>query len=213
MKNVLKSVWSFIEVIIVVYVIFVTSCILMRNDYGYTQFGKYTFVTISESNAKFFKDYEEGDLLIVRGQKFNINEGDVIYYYLSLDDKYLVRQGVVASKVEDEYSALYTLNDNDKSSVSSSRVIGKYVSVKKGAGRALEVLESRFGFLFLVLLPIMIVFIYQVYQLVVVARYEVVDDDDDEDKKKTKKKEEKKEVKKETKEVKKVEKDDDVEFL
>ncbi len=212
MKNVLKSVWSFIEVIIVVYVIFVTSCILMRNDYGYTQFGKYTFVTISESNAKFFKDYEEGDLLIVRGQKFNINEGDVIYYYLSLDDKYLVRQGVVASKVEDEYSALYTLNDNDKSSVSSSRVIGKYVSVKKGAGRALEVLESRFGFLFLVLLPIMIVFIYQVYQLVVVARYEVVDDDDD-DKKKTKKKEEKKEVKKETKEVKKVEKDDDVEFL
>lgn len=212
MKNVLKSVWSFIEVIIVVYVIFVTSCILMRNDYGYTQFGKYTFVTISESNAKFFKDYEEGDLLIVRGQKFNINEGDVIYYYLSLDDKYLVRQGVVASKVEDEYSALYTLNDNDKSSVSSSRVIGKYVSVKKGAGRALEVLESRFGFLFLVLLPIMIVFIYQVYQLVVVARYEVVDDDDD-DKKKTKKKEENKEVKKEIKEVKKVEKDDDVEFL
>lgn len=212
MKNVLKSVWSFIEVIIVVYVIFVTSCILMRNDYGYTQFGKYTFVTISESNAKFFKDYEEGDLLIVRGQKFNINEGDVIYYYLSLDDKYLVRQGVVASKVEDEYSALYTLNDNDKSSVSSSRVIGKYVSVKKGAGRALEVLESRFGFLFLVLLPIMIVFIYQVYQLVVVARYEVVDDEDD-DKKKIKKKEEKKEVKEKTKEVKKVEKDDDVEFL
>ena len=212
MKNVLNSVWSFIEVIIVVYVIFVTSCILMRNDYGYTQFGKYTFVTISESNAKFFKDYEEGDLLIVRGQKFNINEGDVIYYYLSLDDKYLVRQGVVASKVEDEYSALYTLNDNDKSSVSSSRVIGKYVSVKKGAGRALEVLESRFGFLFLVLLPIMIVFIYQVYQLVVVARYEVVDDEDD-DKKKIKKKEEKKEVKEKTKEVKKVEKDDDVEFL
>ena len=162
MKNVLKSVWSFIEVIIVVYVIFVTSCILMRNDYGYTQFGKYTFVTISESNAKFFKDYEEGDLLIVRGQKFNINEGDVIYYYLSLDDKYLVRQGVVASKVEDEYSALYTLNDNDKSSVSSSRVIGKYVSVKKGAGRALEVLESRFGFLLLILLPIMIVFVDEV---------------------------------------------------
>ena len=138
MKNVLKNVWSFIEVIIVVYVIFVTSCIL--------------------------------------------------------------------------YSALYTLNDNDKSSVSSSRVIGKYVSVKKGAGRALEVLESRFGFLFLVLLPIMIVFIYQVYQLVVVARYEVVDDEDD-DKKKIKKKEEKKEVKEKTKEVKKVEKDDDVEFL
>ena len=89
---------------------------------------------------------------------------------------------------------------------------GKYVSVKKGAGRALEVLESRFGFLFLVLLPIMIVFIYQVYQLVVVARYEVVDDEDD-DKKKIKKKEEKKEVKEKTKEVKKVEKDDDVEFL
>ena len=43
----------------------------------------------------------------------------------------------------------------------------------------MDILESRVGFLFLVLLPILIVFFYQVYQLVIVAKYENVEEDDD----------------------------------
>lgn len=218
MKNVLKGIWSFVESIIVIFVIFITSCILCRNDYGYTQFGNYTFVTINEQNVKFFKDYNDGDLLIIRGQKFNINPGDVIYYYLSYDKKYLVKQDVVTSKTEDDYSALYYLNDESNSSVASNRVIGKYVSVQKGMGRVLEVLESRIGFLFLVLLPILIVFIYQVYQLVVVTKYEVVEDDEDIDDSKgnIKKKEkisEKKESKDETDSDSDSDNDNDIELL
>lgn len=196
LKKILKWVWEVVEVIIIVYVIFITSCILFRNKYGYTEFfEKYTIVTVNEDNQKLLPTHDSGDLLIVKNQKFGIDKGDLIYYYVTINEEYVVRSGVVESKTEDEFSALYVLNDEDKTSVPSSRVLGKYVSIHSGKGNILEILESRFGFLFLVLLPILIVFIYQVYQLVVVAKYEVVEEDEEQPKKKeimTKTKEDKK---------------------
>ena len=184
LKRILKWLWEFVEVLIIIYVIFITSCILCRNKFGYTQFSDMTFITVNDSNTKFIQGSKPGDLLIVRGQQTGLDKGDLIYYYITVDEKYVVRTGVIGSKTEDDYSALYVLNDEEKTSVASNRVIGKYVSTHPGTGRVLEVLESRFGFLFLVLLPILVVFIYQVYQLVIVARYEVVEDDEEEKPKK-----------------------------
>lgn len=184
LKRILKWLWEFVEVLIIIYVIFITSCILCRNKFGYTQFSDMTFITVNDSNTKFIQGSKPGDLLIVRGQQIGLDKGDLIYYYITVDEKYVVRTGVIGSKTEDDYSALYVLNDEKKTSVASNRVIGKYVSTHPGKGSVLEVLESRFGFLFLVLLPILVVFIYQVYQLVIVARYEVVEDDGEEKPKK-----------------------------
>lgn len=199
LKRILKWVWEFVEVLIIVYVIFITSCILCRNKFGYTQFSDMTFVTVNDSNSKFIQGSKSGDLLIIREQQTGLDKGDLIYYYVTVDEKYVVRTGVIESKTEDDYAALYVLNDEDKTSVASNRVIGKYVSTHPGKGSILEVLESRLGFLFLVLLPILVVFIYQVYQLVIVARYESVEDDEEEEipKKKELPKEEKLLVKEE----------------
>lgn len=181
-KKILKWLWGFIEGLIIVYVIFITTCILFRNKYGYTDFfDKYTFVTISENSQRFLPSHDAGDLLIIKNQQFSIDKGDVIYYYATINDEYVVRSGAVADVTGDEFSALYVLADEDKTSVSNTRVIGKKVSVHPGKGTILEVLVSRVGFLFLVLLPILLVFVYQVYQLVIVAKYETVEDDNDED--------------------------------
>lgn len=177
LKKILKWVWEVVEVVIIAYVIFMTSCILCRNKYGYTEFfDKYTFVSVTEDTQKLLPTHNPGDLLIIKSQQFNINPGDLIYYYVTVNEKYVVKSGVVASKTEDDVSALYVLTDG-KTSVSSIRVLGKYVSEKPGWGSVFDLLLSRVGFLFLVLLPILIVFIYQVYQLVVVAKYEVVEEE------------------------------------
>lgn len=179
LKKILKWFWGIIEALIIVYVIFITTCILFRNKYGYTDFfDKYTFVTISENSQRFLPNHDAGDLLIIKNQQFSIDKGDVIYYYATINDEYVVRSGAVADVTGDEVSALYVLADEDKTSVSNTRVIGKKVSVHPGKGTILEVLVSRVGFLFLVLLPILLVFVYQVYQLVIVAKYETVEDED-----------------------------------
>ena len=113
LKKILKWLWEFLEILIIIYVIFITSCILCRNKFGYTQFGDMTFVTVSESNEKFFMNNKAGDLLIIKNQQMNLDVNDLIYYYVTVDEKYIVRTGVIDSKSQDDYAALYVLRDDE----------------------------------------------------------------------------------------------------
>lgn len=172
MRKVLNWVWSFVEVIIIIYVVLVTMFVLCKNKYGYTQFGDYSFSNIDLIAEKNVKDTKKGDLLVVKNSN-DIHKGDLIYYYAVLNDNYIVRSAVVADVKEDDYSALYTVSlSNTTINVASSRVLGKYSTVYNNLGSILSVLESRVGFLLLVLLPIMVVFIYQVYEFIIMLKYD-----------------------------------------
>ncbi|MBQ6323900.1 MAG: hypothetical protein IJI22_03605 [Bacilli bacterium] len=178
MKKVLRFIWSFVEVIIIIYAIILTSFILSRNKYGYTQFGDYTFYNVSLIGETNIDNVKKGDLLIVKNSN-DINKGDLIYYYAVFDENYLIKSDVVLDVKKEDLTALYTVDDGSNLTVSSNKVLGKYSSVYPKWGSVLTVLESRIGFLFLVLLPIIIVFIYQIYEFVIILRYEKVEDDED----------------------------------
>ena len=216
MKKFLRGIWSVCEVVIILYVIVVTAFILCKNKYGYTQIGDYTFDNVSLIDARNIEDANKGDLLIVRNSN-NIHVGDRIYYYAAYNESYIVRSDYVLSLESDDFSALYTIQRNGENMVvPSARLLGKYSTIYKKVGSILEVLESRIGFLFLVLLPIMIVFIYQVYEFVVILRYEEVEADEDSssEKKPTKvEKVEKEEKKEEEKKEEEEKEEDSVEVL
>ena len=172
MRKVLNWVWSFVEVIIIIYVVLVTMFVLCKNKYGYTQFGDYSFANIDLIAEKNVKDTKKGDLLVVKNSN-DIHKGDLIHYYAVLTDNYIVRSAVVAAVKEDDYSALYSVSlSNTTINVASSRVLGKYSTVYNNLGSILSVFESRVGFILLVLLPIMVVFIYQVYDFIIMLKYD-----------------------------------------
>ena len=172
MRKVLNWCWSFVEVLIIIYVVLVTMFVLCKNKYGYTQFGDYSFANIDLIAEKNVKDTKKGDLLVVKNSN-DIHKGDLIYYYAVLNDKYIVRSAVVTDVKEDYYSALYTVSlSNTTINVASSRVLGKYSTVYNNLGSILSVFESRVGFILLVLLPIMVVFIYQVYEFIIMLKYD-----------------------------------------
>ena len=195
-KRILGWLWGFVEVVIIVYVVFITSCILCRNKYGFTQFGSYTMASINDVTVNYLDNSKAGNLLVVKNSN-DIKEGDLIYYYAPVEEEYIIRSGVVTQAIKDDGNALYTLNDADKTSIASTRVLGKYSNQYENLGTIMDILESRLGFLFLVLLPIMIVFIYQIYEFVILIRYDKVEDDEVKEKKKRKKKLVEKEDKKE----------------
>ena len=209
MKKLFHWVWSFLEVVIIIYVIIITSFILCRNKYGYTQFGDYTFDNINLIEEKNIKDVTKGDLLIVKNSN-DIEVGNLIYYYAAFNERYIIRSDVVTNISSDDYSSLYTLaGDGEPVTVAGTRVLGKYSNTYAKIGGILDVLESRIGFLFLVLLPIMVVFIYQVYEFIVIIHYENVEEDDEDDK--NDKSNQKKSVTVEKEEQKKTEKESTVE--
>ncbi len=176
MKRFLSFVWGVLEVIIIVYVIFITSCILCRNKYGFTQFGNYTMISVDKVTAKHVEKLNIGDLFLVKNSD-DIDKGDIIYYYVPANTEYYIRSAAVESKEDMEDVIIYKTNSTEKPSVASSRVLGKYTTTYKGIGRVMDILESRFGFLFLVLLPIMVVFIYQVYQFIITLKYDEVEEE------------------------------------
>ena len=62
MRKVLNWCWSFVEVLIIIYVVLVTMFVLCKNKYGYTQFGDYSFANIdliAEKNVKDTKTDEK----------------------------------------------------------------------------------------------------------------------------------------------------------
>lgn len=207
MKSVLSWVWSGIEFLIVVYVIIITALLLSRNNYGYTQIGDYTLNNIDLFDERNIANTKKGDLLIVQNGN-DIKEGDLIYYYIAYNDNYMMRTDYVSKVEKDDFSAIYTVKDDKgvEYNVPSAKVVGKEAAIKKNLGGILSVLESRLGFLFLVLLPVMVVFIYQIYDFVVTIREEkeLLEEEKKEAIKAKKLEEKKTETKK---------KDDDIEIL
>ena len=174
MKKFLRGIWFVVEFIIIVYVIVLTCFLLCRNKYGYTQFGDYTFTNIDLFAEKNIDNTKKGDLLVVKNSN-DINEGDLIYYYAVYNDDYIIKSSPVMSIKNDDYSYLYTVDDSGPTSIVGTRVLGKYSHIYHNLGSILNFLESRIGFLFCVLLPILIVFIYHVYEFIMIVRYEKVE--------------------------------------
>ena len=182
MKKVLSIVLGILEFLVIIYIIFITSCILCINKFGFTQFGNYTLVTIDNLRSKYLEESKKGDLIITEYSE-DISNGDKIYYYESLTKNYIVKSSKVDEILKGGDQNLYTVEiDGKKESIPDTRVLGIKKNKYHNLGGILSFLKSRIGFLIFVLVPIMFIFIYQIYELVIVIRYDK-EDEDDEDKK------------------------------
>lgn len=179
LKKLFQFMWDLVEVLIIIYVIFVTTCILSKNRYGYTNIFGYTLVSVHQEDEAYIKDSKAGNLLVVKNDG-NVNKNQYVYYYYAdvsdpNNEKYVVRGAFVTDTIKGDGGELYSLKDKEDPKISKSRVLGNYSNQYAVIGGVLEFLETRLGFLFCVLLPIMIVFVYQIYEFVVILNYDKAD--------------------------------------
>ncbi|MBQ9018990.1 MAG: hypothetical protein IJ097_01595 [Bacilli bacterium] len=147
MKKVINIVWNILQVIIVIYVILIVSFMFFSNKYGYSEIGKYVL------------DADNNYLLIIKKSK-DIKIGDYIYYYSVVDEKYKI----VSDNVTTIDDKLYNTNNNKN--INKTMIIGKATKKIGGIGFILNKMDDKFSFLFFVLIPIFIVFVYQVYKFI-----------------------------------------------
>ncbi|MBQ6497181.1 MAG: hypothetical protein IJI58_00500 [Bacilli bacterium] len=181
MKKVISWVLGIVEAIIIVYVIFLTSCLLFVNDFGNTQFGKYTLIEVNKGQASLLEGVEEGDLLVIKDGN-DIVKGNVIYYYSVINEQYFVKKAMVTDIKEDNFDSIYTVdvaNKGETNAIQGKKVIGNYISIHRKLGKVLTALESKVGFLFLVLLPMLCIFIYHVYSFIIILKFEKVDPEEE----------------------------------
>lgn len=154
------------NLVIIVYVIVaitVTLCLLNYNEYSVTEFGNNTLIIINDDSLE--PDYIEGDLVIAKKEKIDeIESGDKIFFY---NDKDIKLGEVKQVNKYEGISTTFILDGNHQ--VIEDDVIGSEESVKtyNKIGKVLSILESRWGFLFLIIFPSVLAFLHEIFQVVV----------------------------------------------
>ena len=165
MKKILKV---FVGILIALYlaiVVFSTTLLLKRNDYGVSSaFGKY-FVFVEDKNLE--PDYKEHTLLIISPVKNNqLEEGTKTFFYDTYATTKKIKYVEITKKEEvNENETTYTLKDNTK--ISSEYVLGteKSTTCLTILGTFLYIVQSRWGFVFIVLFPLFLAFVYEIYSI------------------------------------------------
>jgi hypothetical protein len=167
LKIIKKIIMGILAVIFFAFAIVMTALLLNFNKYGVTQFDKTSLVLIREEISS--DNYHKGDLVIVDGKKIDaISEGDEVFAYkVDKDGNVSIDLGVV-DKVHTEENALSLKNG---ATYSMDFIIGKASKVYDKIGTYLSIIESKWGFLLIILVPSLLILIYEIYTLVVEIKY------------------------------------------
>lgn len=199
-----KILFAIITVVFFAFVIVMTILFLYRNKYGVTEIGGYSLIMINDDVAS--ENYTNGDLVIVQKKKIDkLKINDEVFAYVVADDGSVSIDFGYINGIDESQGDLSFVNG---ATYSIEHVAGTPYKSYDKLGLVLSIIGSKWGFLFTVLVPSFIIFIYQVYALVIEIKFggkdekpskvennrfeDFDDDDDDEDFSKKKRKRRKK---------------------
>lgn len=166
MKKIGKIVlWVFVSLIVVIDVL-LTVYLLHYNQFNVPVFGNKTVLIMDRD----FEGYKKGDLLLVSKTKDkDIRTGDYIFFYDTANLENVVNYGrvnMVHVNEKEELKNTYMMSNDYILGYES--VIGSSKDVKVYAvwGTIIGTLASKWVFLFVVIMPLLIVFLYQLYLLI-----------------------------------------------
>ncbi len=133
------------------------------------------FTPLSVQSNSMSPTFDEGDLIFIQTcDASTLQEGDVITFHTIIDNKYALNTHRIDSIAESMGARSYTTKgDNndvtDTHIISDVDIVGKYVGRLPGVGRLMNFLSSSTGFLVVIVIPMLLFFIYQVYHLIIVG--------------------------------------------
>lgn len=166
-KIIKKIIARTLMIVFFAFAIIMAVLILNRNDYGVTQFDDTSLLLIKEEISS--DKYQKGDLVIVEGKRINnVNLGDELFVY-QLDDSGVVRidLGVVGQIHSDDDIVTF----ENGSAYDMDLVVGKPSKTYNKLGMYLSIILAPWGFLFVVVVPSFLIFLYQIYALIVEIKY------------------------------------------
>jgi signal peptidase len=116
-----------------------------------------------------------GDLIFIKScDPATLEEGDIITFHTIINNEYALNTHRIAElTVQDGVRSYVTKGDNneiaDTHIIADGDIVGKYVMKLPKVGKVLDVLSSSAGFLIIIVLPMLLFFVYQVYHLIMVS--------------------------------------------
>ena len=167
-----KVVLGIIGVLYFAFALVMTILLLNYNDYGVTQFGNASLVIINDEVAN--EKYDKGDLVIVESKKLEkLKVGDEIFTY-RVDSKGAPH--IQIGKIGEIYEEDEAISFKNGETYSTDFIAGMAKEKHPKWGTFLAIVESQWGFLFIVLVPCFLIFIYELYSLIIEIKYGAEED-------------------------------------
>ena len=168
MKKVLGTILFVVYAIIA---ITVTVLLLSYNDYNNSQIGGYTIYIVADDSLE--PTYKQGSILLIKETNDrNVQVGDEIFMYKVLNSsEYEVISTTLQGKTQQGSHTVYIVDNEER--YASEYFIGKVEDtiVIEGWGYILGLLESRWGYLFCIVVVSLLLFLQEVFELVMEIKY------------------------------------------
>lgn len=133
----------------------------------------YTPLTVASDSMS--PTFRAGDLIIIRKcDPQTLKEGDIVTFHTIINNEFALNTHRI-TEIQDLGGArnYVTKGDNNELAdihmIADGDIVGKYVCHLAGFGKVMSFLSSSLGFLLVIVLPLLIFFIYQVYHLITVS--------------------------------------------
>ena len=169
MKKFLKIMGAIILIPYILIALIITIFLLNYNEYGVTEVGGKTLIIVNDDELS--PSYKKGDLIVVKNaDNSEINANDYIFFYEQSREKktVIINLGRVISKRQvNETETTYKLEGDVD--YSSEYVIGttKEAKVYSSLGSIIAALELRWVFLLFIIVPLLFIFLYEIYEFVI----------------------------------------------
>lgn len=145
-----------------------------KDDQNVASILGYTPLVVETDSMK--PTFESGDLIFIKKcDTSKLNEGDIITFHTIIDNQYALNTHRIQKIDEANGVRSYTtIGDNnngvaDQHVISDGDIVGKYIGHVSGLGKVMNFLSSSMGFLIVIVLPMLLFFIYQVYNLIMIS--------------------------------------------
>lgn len=168
MKKVLSSILLVVYSIIA---ITVTVLLLSYNDYNCSEIGGYTVYIVNDDSLE--PEYKQGTILLIKGTSDkNVQIGDSMFLYKVINSQeYELVTKTLVEKAQQGNHITYLVENSEN--YASDYFIGKTSDtvVIEGWGYVLSLLESKWGYLFCVVIVSLLLFLQEVFELIMEIRY------------------------------------------
>ena len=160
-------------IIILVAALYAFTTLATREDGSVSNIAGFTPLTVQSDSMS--PTFSKGDLIIIQTcDTSKLEVGDIVTFHTIIDNEYALNTHRIAAIDEvNGMRSFTTKGDNndvaDTHIISDGDIVGKYLFALPQMGKVMDFLSSSVGFLVVIVLPMLLFFIYQVYHLIVVG--------------------------------------------
>jgi signal peptidase len=174
MKKVLKVAADVLAWVLLILAFIITLTVLTstKNE-GVARLFGYTPMSVQSDSMK--PTFSKGDLIIVHkiDDLYDLKENDVITFYTIVDNQRIINtHRIVKIEEKDNTRSFITRGDNnpvdDELPVEAVDIIGQWTGKSFGkVGVALSFIQTQKGFFICIIIPIAIIFLFELYKFIV----------------------------------------------